>query len=328
MGAKKFSSAEKAAIIVASLGEDLAPKIFSQMNSDEIGKIGRSLKNLGRLELSEIEETLSEFLSLLQSPKSQALDAQSFIDKMAKKTGRNGLSLADSFGPGEYRMRVFDRTRPELLFRIIDQDKPQTLALILSHAPSSFAAPLLKIFPERLRLDVLIRMAKLQEVDPLLIQELDEHLMRELDKLGHGSSQKIGGIKKVAEILNAMHQEAPELLNKISERNSIMAGDIQQEMFTFEDLLKIDVKGIQEIVKTVKREALILAMRGASPLLLNHFVSSMSERSGAMFREDLEALGGQKKSDVMSARTQLLDLTRSLIDSGKIQVMSDSNQYV
>lgn len=328
MGAKKFSSAEKAAIIVASLGEDLAPKIFSQMNSDEIGKIGRSLQNLGRLELSEIEETLSEFLALLQSPKSKALDAQSFIERMSKKTGRNGLSLADSFGPGDYRMRVFDKTRPELLYRIIEQDKPQTLALILSHAPSSFAAPLLKIFPERMRLDVLIRMAKLQEVDPLLIQELDEHLMRELDKLGHGSSQKIGGIKKVAEILNALNQEAPELLNRISERNPTMASDIQQEMFTFEDLLKIDVKGLQEIVKGLKREALILAMRGASPEMLNHFVASMSERSGKMFREDLEALGGQKKSDVMSARTQLLDLTRSLIEAGKIPLTSDNNQYV
>jgi len=328
MGAKKFSPAEKAAIIVASLGEDLAPQVFKSMARDEVGKIGRSLSNLGRLELGEIEEVLGEFLEILNSPKVKFLDAKSFVEKMSKKSGKGGDALVESFGHGDYTMQVFQRTRPEILYRVIELDHPQTLALILSHAPSPFAAALLKIFPESMRLTILIRMARLQEVDPLLIMDLDEHLIREIDKIGSSASQKIGGVKKVAEILNALNHEAPEILNKLSERDPSLTANIQQQMFTFTDLLKIEGKGIQEVVKAVKRETLILALRGASPALLNKFVGGMSGRSADMFREDLEALGAQKKSDVMNARTQLLDITSKLIASGKVQLTSDSNTFV
>ena len=328
MVAKKFSATEKAAIIVASLGEDLAPQVFGKMNHEEVGKIGRSMRSLGRLELAEIEHVLTEFLQILQSPQTKTIDAKSFIERMSKKVGKNGETLADSFGPGEYTMRVFDRCKPEVLYRIVSLDKPQTLALILSHAPSSFAAQLLKIFPEKMRIEVLLRMARLQEVDPLLIQELDDHLVRELDKQGHGNSQKIGGIKKVADILNAMNQEAPELLLKLSERNPNLAEDIQSEMFTFEDLMKIDVKGIGEIVKTVKRETLLLSLRGVPQPMLNKFLEGMSSRSAQMFSEDLQALGGQKKSDVMTARTQVMNTTRELIEAGKILIANGSEQYV
>ncbi len=328
MGAKKFSPVEKAAIIVASLGEDLAPQVFRQMKSDELGKIARSLNNLGRLELAEIEEVLSEFLEILKSPKVKFLDAKAFVDRMATKSGNYGQPLADSFGAGDYTMRVFGQTRPELLYRVIDQDQPQTIALILSHAPPVFAAKLLKICPERLRLDVLIRMARLQNVDPVLIQEIDEHLIKELEKSGHNASQKIGGIKKVADILNALNQEAPELLARLSVRDPKLSTAIQQEMFIFADLLKIEGKGMQEIIKAMKRETLILALRGASPAMLNKFVAGMSGRSAEMFREDLEALGAQKKSDVMKARTLVLELTSQLIESGKIQMAAESDTYL
>ncbi|MBC7660811.1 MAG: hypothetical protein H7249_14030 [Chitinophagaceae bacterium] len=328
MGAKKFSPAEKAAIIVASLGEELAPQVFGQLQKEDAGKIGRSMQTLGRLELTEIESVLNEFLTILQSPTIKTLDAKSFIDKMSKKIGKNGEPLIDSFGTADYTMRVFDMTKPDLLYRAITSEKPQTLALILSHAPSTFAAPLLKFFPEKMRIEILMRMAKLREVDPMLIQELDDHLIRELDKLGHGASQKIGGVKKVAEILNALNQDANGLLERISERNPLLATDIQQEMFTFEDILKINGKGIAEIVKGVKREVLLLALRGADVKLVAKFTSGMSERSASMLREDLEALGAQKKSDVMSARSQLLSVTRNLIEAGTVQIEGEDGQYV
>lgn len=327
MGAKKFSPTDKAAIIVAALGEELAPGVFAQLGIEDSAKIGRSLRNLGMIDQSEIDDVLKEFLSLLQSPKARGIDVKTFLNGLQGKAGKHA-ELLKSIGSIEYSMRVFDRTKPEILYRVIANETPQTLSLILSHAPSQFGASLLKLFPEVLRMDILLRMARLQEVDPELIQEIDEHLIREVDKLGASASQKIGGIKKVAEILNALSQDAPAILDKIGERQPSLAADIQQEMFTFEDLLKISDKGIAEVVKIVKREVLILALRGASVAMVQKFAAGMSERSAKMFREDLEALGAQKKADVMKARTELLMSTRALIDAGKVEFGAQAGAYI
>ena len=323
---KNFSPAQKAAIIMASLGEDLAPSVFRALNKDDAAKIARSLQNMGRLEFTDIEGVLKEFIDLLQAPASKILDGRDFLKKMGEKNPRAGDAWAHM--KAEYSMRVFDRARPDLLFRVIANETPQTLALILSHAPSAFGAPLLKLFSTELRLQILLRMAQLREVDPDIIEELDNHLVKEIDKLGSTGQQKIGGAKKVAEILNALEIEAPALLSSIAERDPELASEIEQEMFTFEDLVKLELKGIQELVKTVKREVLIMSMRGAPEIILKKFVASMSERSGSMFREDLVALGGQKKSDVLVARTQILALTREMIENGKISLESDLQNVV
>lgn len=328
MGAKKFSPSDKAAIIVASLGEDLAPEVFKQLGLEDSAKIGRSLRTLGLVDQKDIDEVLTEFLSLLESPRARGIDVKSFLKGLHAKSNAKNQALLDSLGQGEYRMRVFERTRPDILYRVIANETPQTLALILSHAPSEFAAPLIKLFPEILRMDVLLRMARLQEVDPEWIQEIDDQLVQAVDKLGATHAQKIGGVKKVAEILNALSQDAPGLLDKIAERQPNLADDIKQEMFTFEDLLKINDKGIQEIVKGVKRESLILALRGAPVEMIQLFARGMSERSAKMFREDLEALGAQKKSDVMKAREELLQHTRGLIENGKVEFGAGAGAYV
>lgn len=328
MGAKKLSPSDKAAIIVASLGEDLAPEVFRQLGSEDSVKIARSLKHMGMVDQKDIDEVLKEFLAVLESPRARGVDVGTFLERLKSKSGAKTSAFLDSLGQVEYRMRVFEKTRPDILYRVISNETPQTLALILSHAPSEFAAPLVKMFNETLRMEVLLRMARLQEVDPELIAEIDQQLISAVDKLGVSNSQKIGGIKKVAEILNALSQEAPHLLDKISERQPELASDIKQEMFTFDDLLKINDKGIQEVVKVVKREVLILAMRGAPVPMVQHFARGMSERSGKMFREDLEALGSQKKSDVMKAREELLAQTRGLIESGKVEFGLNSGAYI
>ena len=328
MGAKKYSPADKAAIIVAALGEELAPQIFAKLGVEDSTKIGHSLRSLGALELKDIDEVLTEFLTILQSPKARVLDVKSFLSGLETKGGAKGRALLDSLGTGDYKMRVFDRTRPEILYRVIAMETPQTLALILSHAPSEFAAGLVKQFPEANRIDILLRMARLQDVDPELVQEIDDQLVRSVDKLGSAGSQKIGGVKKVAEILNALNQDAPIILDQIAQKMPGLAADIQQEMFTFEDLLKINDKGIAEIIKNFKRETLILALRGAKVEMVQKFAAGMSERSAKMFREDLEALGGQKKSDVMKARSDLLAHTQSLIEAGSVEFGDSAGAYV
>ncbi len=328
MGAKKFNPSEKAAIIALALGEDLAPAVLSQLGPDESMKIARNLKTLGRLELKEIDEVLVEFLSLLNSKGPKVLDTEAFLAGLQKKGDSRTREFLENARSGEYRMRVFDRTKPDILYRIIAKEVPQTLALIFSHAPSDFGAEMLKHFQEPMRITILLRMAKLREVDPDFVREIDEQLLSEVDKLGLSGHQKIGGIKKVAAILNALNQESQPLLSKLSERQPDLAASIEQEMFTFEDLLKVDDKGIQELVKTVKREVLLLSLRGADIKLVQKFAAGMSERSAKMFREDLEALGAQKKNDVLDARRLLLDQARTLLEEGRIELNQRSSEYI
>ncbi len=326
MASKTFSPAQKAAIIVATLGEELAPQVFAQLPKTEAGRIASSLKGLGRLELSEIEGVLTEFLGILQKPSNRMLDGQAFLRKMNERGGKSAEMWAQI--KTDYTMQVFDRTRPEILYRVISNETPQTLALIFSHAPAEFGAALLKHFATEMRLQILIRMAQLREVDQEVLQELDEQLIRETDKLGQASQQKIGGTKKVAEILNALHGDANPLLERLAERDPELASNIQDEMFTFEDLVKIEARSLTEVLKAVKRETLLVALRGAPKELMNKLLVMMSERSATLFREDFEALGAQKKSDVLAARNQVLATTRELIEKGLVNFEDDLKDVI
>ncbi len=328
MGAKKYSPSDKAAILMTALGEDLAPELFSRVGKDDATKIARALKNLGAVEHAEVELVLREFLVLLQSPKVRNIDPATFLNALKTKNNPKADLFLEAIGRGDYQMRVFDRTRPEILHAVVQKESPQTLALIFSHAPSQFAAELLRRFRESERLEILLRMASLKEVDPILVEELDSHLIAATEKLGVTQSQKIGGVKRVAEILNALNQDSQPLLEGLSKVSPELTKSIQDEMFTFEDLLKIDDKGAADLVKIVKRETLLLALRGAPGELIQKFARGMSERSAKMFHEDLEALGAQKKSEVLNARSEILKITRELIDQGKIACGSTSGAYI
>jgi flagellar motor switch protein FliG len=327
MAVKKLSPSDKAAVILATLGEGIAPQLVAGLGHEEGKRIIRSLQSLRTLDLEAVEGVLEEFLQLLQSPKSKSLDVRAFTRSLQKGKGSERLAFIEALNVADGSMRVFERTSPDILFRVIANESPQTLALILCHAPSDFAAALIKLFPESLRIELLVRMARLQEVDPLVVAELDEQLLAEIDKLSSNTSHKAGGIKKAAEILNALNQDANILLEGISRVKPQLATDIRQEMFTFENLLSINDRGLTEIIKGFRRELLILALRGASEEMIQRFSHSMSERSARLFREDLDALGAQKKSDVMKARAELVQYARALIDSGKIG-LNDTDGYV
>lgn len=327
MPAKTLTPDEKAALVILSLGEEIAAQIFSKLERAEAQRIAVRLHQLGRVDKDQVDAALKEFLEILHAPKSARLDDPQDLAKRLVRGSLQGDATEKVLASlSHVRMRIFDRASVDVLGRILVNEVPQTIALVMSHAPSPQAGQLLKVFPEAMRTEILLRIARLQPVDPEVLHEIDDHLLAEAARMG--PKQKVGGSRKVAELLNSLDQDGLQILQKMQERDPQLAEAIREEMFTFDDLVKIDNRGIQDLAKVVKRDQLLLALRGAPTALFKLFLSNMSERSAKMFQDDYEALGPQKAADVKAARQSILEVVRKLVEDGKLTIDSDQRKVV
>lgn len=323
MPAKSLTPDEKAALVILSLGEELATQIFSKLERAEAQRIAMRLQQLGRVDQTQVDAALKEFLELLHTPKSKRLDdPQDLAKRLVQRSLQGDATEKLLASLSHVRMRVFERASVEVLGRILVNEVPQTVALVMAHAPAPQAGQLLRQFPESMRTEILLRVARLQPVDPEVLQDIDDHLIAKAARVA--PKQKVGGARKVAELLNSLDQDGLHILQKMQERDPRLAETIRDEMFTFEDLVKLDNRGVQDLAKVVKRETLLLALRGASPSLFKLFLMNMSERSAKIFQDDYEALGPQKAVDVKAARQSILEIVRKLIEDGKLSI--DTNQ--
>jgi flagellar motor switch protein FliG len=223
-------------------------------------------------------------------------------------------------------MRALELADAHALSRILAHEHPQTIAMILAHANTEKASAILVRLHEALRTEIMVRLAKLEPIDPEIVAEIDQDLVTEIEKIGSIHQRKLGGTRKVAEILNQLDRQGQELLEKIEERSRDLSDDIRQKMFTFDDLILLDGRGIQELVKVMPRGTITLALRGGSEKIQQLFFKNMSERSAKMLADDIEALGPQKQGDVLKAQRELLNEVRRLEESGRIVIDRDQKR--
>jgi flagellar motor switch protein FliG len=331
MAARKFNPSQKAAILMLSLGEELAAEIFRGMCESEVRSVGTALKQLGRVEQVEIDAVVNEFLTVLNT-KSTGLskDTAAFAQKTIQLAfkGDKGEALSQQLGRGPVKMRSLEIADSTTLARILQNEHPQTIAMIMAHASSDKASAILLQLHESLRTEIMIRLSKLEPIDPDLVADIDQHLLKEIARLGSIHQSKLGGSRKVAEILNHLDKDGLRLLEKIEERNPDLSEDIRQKMFTFDDLIMIDSRGIQELVKVIPRGTLTLALRSATETIKKLFYKNMSERSAKMLADDIEALGPQKQSDILKAQREVLNEVRKLEESGRLVIDRDQKRQV
>lgn len=331
MPAKRLEPAEKVAILLIALGEDIAAEVFQSLDPSEVRRIGAAMGQLGRIEQSTIDIVINEFLGLLNA-KSQNLStsgidfAQRAIRLAFKST--EGEEIVKSLAKGETRMRSLETADAPTLARLLQNELPQTVALVLAHATPEKASALLKHWPEKARTDLLMRVAKLSPVDPESIAELDQHLLEELAKVGSGRQLKRGGPQAVASILNRMDKEGLGLLERLGERQPSLANEIREKMFTFDDLPLLDDRAMQELIKVVPQQKLTLALRGTSEKIQLLFFRNMSQRAAKLLKEDMAAAAPQKLSDVMKVQNEILEIVRKLEDEGKIVIEREARQAV
>ena len=314
---------EKAAILLMSLGEEEAAAVFKHLAPKEVQKLGETIARLKSVTRERVDFVLDDFSKISGERSTLVDDTDAYISSVLRKalgddkanllldrilqgsdvSGIEGLKWMDAASVGE----------------LLRSEHPQIVAAILVHLDPEQAAGVLKTFSERQRNEVLVRVATLDGIQPSALQDLNEVMSKVLagsDKIRKAS---LGGAKTAAEMLNLLGTSLEtSVLDYIREADNELAQKIMDNMFTFDDLERIDDKGIQALLKEIQSESLVIALKGAQPGLRDKIFRNMSTRAAETLREDLEARGPVRVSDVEGEQKEMLKIVRRLTEEGQI----------
>jgi flagellar motor switch protein FliG len=316
---------EKAAILLLSLGQDEAAEILKSLGPKEVQKLGHAMAALKQVPRDRIEQVIDEFEDHAAKGAPVSVDNDVIKSMLTKALGddraANLISRIMQGGDtaGIEGLKWMDAPTVADMIR---NEHPQIIATILVHLEFDQAGEILKLFTERLRNDVLLRIATLDGVQPIALHELNEALKRILaGASGNVKKAAMGGIRHAAEILNFVGQQAETaIVDNVREYDPELAQKILDEMFVFENLLDIDDRGIQLLLREVQSDSLIIALKGASQELRDKVFKNMSQRAAEMLKEDLESKGPVRLSEVEAEQKEILKTARRLADEGQLQL--------
>ncbi len=315
---------EKGAMLLLSLGENEAAEILKHLGPKEVQKLGHAMAALKAVPRERIEAVLDELETETAKGSSVTADEVMIRSMLTKALGDDRAAnlisriLQGDDTAGIEGLKWMD---PETVADMIRNEHPQIIATILVHLEFDQAGDILKLFTERLRNDVLLRIATLDGVQPQALLELNEALTRLLAGSSAIKKTAMGGIRHAAEILNFVGQASETaIIDNVREYDPDLAQKILDEMFVFENLLDVDDRGIQLLLREIQSDSLILALKGASEELREKIFKNMSQRAAEMLREDLEAKGPVRLSEVEAEQKEILKTARRLADEGQIQL--------
>ncbi len=323
--ARELSTAEKAALTLLSLGKELASQVLQHLNEQEVKRISRAFMAVSEVDRETQFAIVQEFRGMMQASETLLVDGREFAkDVIASAFGDNaGEGLLEYItGARKESISVIMQDVPEkILNAFINAEHPQTTSFLMTKMNPDQAAMVLQKMAEETQTDILIRIANLNNVKGDVIDEVREVLRTQLKGSGLGNDEEIGGPKSAADILNFVDRNNEQrILTEIEEMYPDLAEQIRNLMFTFEDLKKIDDKGIQAILKEVPRDQLVLSLKTASEDLRDLLFKNVSQRAAAMIKEDLDAMGPVKLKDVEKGQQGIVDIVRRLEAEGKIVV--------
>lgn len=332
MSAKKYTGPQQAAIILLALGEELATEIFKYMSEYEIKRIGSAMSRLGRIPNESIEEIIMQFYGLLVSNEKQYVGTSDYTKKLISGafSGQEADELISDLSlENTTSLESVDLIESKTLAAFLRNEHPQTIALILAHLTPKKFGEILKNLPDYMHTDLLMRVAKIESVSPEIIEEIDDVLRHEMQRVGSISSSKMGGIESVAEMLNLIDKNTEEkTLDKLEEKDPDLAEQIRKLMFVFDDLIKIDDKGIQTLLREVKPNQLQVALKASSEPVKELIFKNMSKRAGEDLKDQLENAPPVKLSDVEAAQYEIVQIARRLSEEGKIIISTGENSFV
>ena len=330
------SGLRKAAIILVALGPSESARVLKHLPEDEANRVTRAIAKLDLVSLDEAEAALREFgqhaisrqlcvkggIEYAEKMLTEAYGpsvAQSLIERIAKSFGKNGFDFDN-----------FKKADPQQLAKLIQDEHPQTIALILCHLDPSQAATLLSLIPSEIQMDVAIRMANLDQISPEVIRSIATVIDHKLRSLGELSREACGGVRAVANIFNRLDPNTcSKLMDAIEKTEQPLFENIRRFMFVFRDLENLDAKAISALISRCARGTLITALKGAEESLRQKFLGTQTQRGAAMMLEELSSLGPVKLRDVDAAQQEIIALAREMEKEGAISLKSTSDeQYV
>ncbi len=316
---------QKAAILLLALGEDEAAEVMKFLGPREVQKLGAAMSAMKAVQSEELETVLDDFRSETEQNTSIGLDSDDYIRSvMTKALGDDKASsllnriLGARDASGIESLKWMDA---QSVADLIRNEHPQIIATILVHLERYHACEVIGHFTERLRNDVVLRIATLDGVQPAALRELNEVLTKLLTGNESLKKKPMGGVRAAAEILNFLSGEnEASVMTNLKNYDGDMAQKIMDEMFVFDNIMDIDDRGIQVMLREVQSESLIVALKGANQDLREKIFKNMSQRAAEMMREDLESKGPVRLSEVEAQQKEILQVVRRLADEGQIML--------
>ncbi|NUT81643.1 flagellar motor switch protein FliG [Pseudomonas sp. NA13] len=329
----KMSGSRRSAILLLSLDADSAAEVFKFLPSSDVEAISMEMARLSQVSHDEMRQVLEEFMDETDQYAAINIQTSDHIRAVLTKAlgSERAASLIDDIlestntGSGIDKLNLMEAS---MVAEMIRDEHPQIIATILVHLERPQASDILQLLPDRLRNDIILRIATFSGVQPVALQELTEVLGVMLDGQSLKRS-KMGGVRTAAEILNLMSSSHEELaIETVRLHNEDLAQKILDEMFLFENLIEVDDRGIQLLLQQVENNSLAVALKGAPPALLERFLNNMSQRAAQLFREDMEARGPIRMSQIEAEQKAILQVVRRLSDSGEIVTARGNDAYV
>jgi flagellar motor switch protein FliG len=330
-----LGSVESAAILLMSLGEKEAADVLRHMEPKEVQKIGTAMASLTNVAKDRVTQVLAGFVDTVQNQTALGIGSEEYIRKMLvgaigedKAGGIIDRILHGGNTKGLENLKWMD---PRSVAELVRLEHPQIIAIILAYLDSDQSAEVLAQLSEQVRVDVLMRIASLDGIPPSALAELNAVMEKQFAGKGNVKSSSVGGVKTAANILNLMDASVESIMiAKIKEADESLATKLEDLMFVFEDLSEMEDRGIQTLLREVSSEILLLALKGASEGIKEKVFKNMSKRAGEMLRDDLEAKGPVRLSEVEKAQKEVLSIARRMAEAGELSLGSKSGgeQYV
>ncbi len=319
----KLSRVDKAAVLLLSLGETDAAQVLRHMGPKEVQRVGVAMAQMRNVHREQVEQVMSEFVEIVGDQTSLGVGSDSYIRKMLTSAlgedKANGLIDRILLGGNTSGLDSLKWMEPRAVADVIRYEHPQIQAIVVAYLDPDQAGEVLGHFDHKVRLDIILRVSSLNTVQPAALKELNTILEKQFSGNSNASRTTLGGIKRAADIMNFLDSSVEgQLMDSIREIDDTLSGQIEDLMFVFNNLSDVDDRGIQALLREVSSDVLVLALKGSDDGVKEKIFKNMSKRPSELLRDDLEAKGPVRVSDVETAQKEILTIARRMAEAGEI----------
>jgi flagellar motor switch protein FliG len=328
-----MNGADKAAILLLYLGPDATSKVFEHMEDNEIKRISQSMARLGHVSRPVILDVVKEFTDITNPETGFFSQGEEFVRKILEQAlgPQKAEMLLRELNTTNYTdmVDVLSDMDGKTIANFLSQEHPQTIAVILAKLKPKQTSEIVGFLPQELQAEVVMRIADVDQVSPEILGEIDDVIRRELTSMGGVQRFKVGGVEKVVDMFNHFDRSREkQILDKLDVLKPPLAEVIRKHLFTFEDFVALDDRGIQAIMREVSNDTLTLALKAATDELKEKVFRNISSRAAEVIREDLEVMGPVRLSDVEKAQSEIIKIVRKMEEEGKIFIAGRGGEDV
>ena len=328
-----LTGAQRAAVLMLLLGEQQAAEIIRFLNPKEVQSLGGAMVSVADLSQEAVNVVLDEFVATLKKQTSLGLGTGDYVEKVLKRAlGEDKASSVLSRimpGQGSKGLEILKWMDARSIAEMIRGEHPQVVAIILSVLEHIVAADVLNFLPAEARPEIIQRIASLDTVQPSAMEELEQIMMKQFSTNSSSKSSSFGGVKAAAQIMNSVKVELESaIMSGLSVIDADLMQKIQDNMFTFENLVSVDNRGIQAIMRTAEPDMLMVALKGAPDYVKDKFLDNMSARARVMFVDDMESKGPLRITEVEEAQKNIMRMARKLSDAGELVLAGGGDGFV